>query len=126
MNDNLKHELKIIGFRSIFLNISAYLISFIFLGLNISMLIGLLLGTLVMFIYLIMLYRSIENTVSAGLRFARAKMMGGYLLRLLLIGILIVASFKLDFINPVGAILPIFYPKMIYVGGAIFKRKGGV
>lgn len=126
MNDTLKKELKCIGIRSVFLNISAYLISFIFIGVNISFLCGLILGTAVMFIYLIMLYTSIEKSVDSGIKYARAKMMAGYLLRLLVIGIAAVISFRVEIINTVGTLIPLFYPKMIYVGGAIFKRKGGV
>lgn len=126
MDDTLKNELKNIGIRSIFLNISAYLVSFAVIGANISFLIGLLCGTALMLVYLIMLYTSIEKTVEAGIRHAKAKMMAGYLLRLLVIGVCAVISFNVSAINTVGLLLPLFYPKIIYVGGAIFKRKGGV
>ncbi len=126
MSDNLRNELKFIGIRSVFLNISAYLISFLFIGVNISMLLGLVLGTAVMFIYLVMLYNSVEKSVVLQEKKAKNKMMRGYLLRLLVIGVAVVLSFKVSIINPVGVLLPLFYPKIIYVGGAIFKRKGGV
>jgi uncharacterized membrane protein len=126
VNDTLKKELKFIAIRSVFLNISAYLVSFFFIGVNISFLFSLIFGTAVMFIYLVMLYTSIEKTVDAGIKYAREKMMAGYLLRLLVIGIATVISFRVEIISTVGTLLPLFYPKMIYVGGAIFKRKGGV
>ncbi len=126
MNDILRNELKFIGIRSVFLNISAYLISFLFIGVNISMLLGLVLGTAVMFIYLVMLYNSVEKSIVLQEKKAKNKMMRGYLFRLLVIGAAVVLSFNVSIINPVGVLLPLFYPKIIYVGGAIFKRKGGV
>jgi hypothetical protein len=79
-----------------------------------------------MFIYLAMLYSSIEKSVVLPEKNAKNKMMRGYLLRLLVIGVAVVLSFNVSIINPVGVLLPLFYPKIIYVGGAIFKRKGGV
>ncbi len=126
MDDNLKSELKFIGKYSLVLNIVAYLVSLAVVGLNISMLLGLLIGTVVEFVYLIMLYKSIEKSVGLNEKSAQSKMMGGYLLRLLVIGVAMVTAFKVSCINPVGVFLPVFYPKIIYVGGAIFKRKGGV
>ncbi|MGN0605570.1 MAG: ATP synthase subunit I [Oscillospiraceae bacterium] len=126
MNENLSKELKAIGLRSVFLNISACIIFFLITGVNISVPIGLLLGTVLMFIYLILLYKSIEVSLSGRESSAKLKMNIGYFLRLAVIGIFFVASLQTDYINSVAVLIPIFYPKIIYVGGALFKRKGGV
>ncbi len=127
MDDILRKELIFIGIRSVFLDIAVFLVSFIVSGFSMAVITGLVLGTAVMLIYLAMLYYSLKISLSAeDTRTAKAKMMCGYLLRVLLICILIAASFRFDFISPLGAVIPVFYPKIIHVGGAIFKRKGGV
>lgn len=127
MNENLSKELKAIGLRSVFLNISACIIFFIITGVNISVPIGLLLGTVLMFVYLILLYKSIEVSLSGRREaYAKLKMNIGYFLRLAVIGLFFFASLRTEYINSVAVLIPIFYPKIIYVGGALFKRKGGV
>lgn len=126
MNDFLKSELKKIGIRSVFLNISVCIIFFLITGIDISVPIGLIIGTGVMFVYLLQLYKSIDISVSGSEKSAKLKMGIGYILRLLIIGIPFVLSAKTDYINSVAILIPIFYPKLIYVGEALFKRKGGV
>lgn len=127
MDDILRKELLFTGIRSVFLDIAAFLVSFIICGFSMKVITGLVLGTAVMLIYLVMLYQSLKISLNAKeTKSAKAAMMTGYLLRVLLICIFITISFRFDFISPWSAVLPVFYPKIIHVGGAIFKRKGGV
>ncbi len=121
----VKEELKKVAFRSIFLNIAVFLISIVFIGLNLSVLIGLLLGTSVMLLNMLLLGMFIERVLAGSKTKAKFTMTTGYLFRLLIVGILFFASIKFDFIHPVGAMIPLFYPKVIYTGGAILKHKRG-
>ncbi|NLP26597.1 MAG: hypothetical protein GX365_04540 [Clostridiales bacterium] len=121
----VKRELKKIAFYSIFLNISLFLISIILIGAKVSVPLGLLLGTLVMLLNMFLLGMFIERVITGSKKKAQFIMISGYLFRLLIVGILFFTSIKTDFIHPLGAMIPLFYPKIIYTGGAILKHKRG-
>ena len=67
----------------------------------------------------------IERVITGSKKKAQFIMISGYLFRLLIVGILFFTSIKTDFIHPLGAMIPLFYPKIIYTGGAILKHKRG-
>lgn len=50
----------------------------------------------------------------------------GYVFRYLLTGVMIVLALKVPYIQPVAAVLPLFFPKIILVCSSISnKKKGG-
>ncbi|HNX64006.1 MAG TPA: hypothetical protein PKI60_02325 [Oscillospiraceae bacterium] len=110
---------------------AAYLISLIFLGLNYSMALGLILGTAVLYINLIQLGISSENVVdryniNKDVKSSKRYMFSNYLLRYLIIGIAVYISLsvKLGFLfNTVGVVLPLIYPKLIYLIKSLYDRK---
>jgi len=117
---NFKREMKFILLWSLSLDLIAYGISIIFMGINISFLTGLAIGNTALFINLRLLNRSVEKiAVSANRK--KNSMMGGYLIRSLISCSAVVISFRFDWINTVGAVLPLFYPKVIYTLYSIFK-----
>ena len=61
--DALLHELRVIGIRTVFLNIAVYLISGLVQGFTLSFALGLLLGTALLFVYLLLLSRSVARSV---------------------------------------------------------------
>ena len=110
---------------------AAYLISLIFLGLNYSMALGLILGTAVLYINLIQLGVSSENVVdrynlNKDVKNSKRYMFSNYLLRYLIIGIAVYISLsvKLGFLfNTAGVVLPLIYPKLIYLIKSLYDRK---
>ena len=110
---------------------AAYLISLIFLGLNYSMALGLILGTAVLYINLIQLGVSSENVVdrynlNKDVKSSKRYMFSNYLLRYLIIGIAVYISLsvKLGFLfNTAGVVLPLIYPKLIYLIKSLYDRK---
>ena len=110
---------------------AAYLISLIFLGLNYSMALGLILGTAVLYINLIQLGISSENVVdryniNKDVKSSKRYMFSNYLLRYLIIGIAVYISLsvKLGFLfNTAGVVLPLIYPKLIYLIKSLYDRK---
>ena len=110
---------------------AVYLISLIFLGLNYSMALGLILGTAVLYINLIQLGVSSENVVdryniNKDVKSSKRYMFSNYLLRYLIIGIAVYISLsvKLGFLfNTVGVVLPLIYPKLIYLIKSLYDRK---
>jgi hypothetical protein len=121
MNDfNLKNEMKFIFLRTMAINLIVYGVSVVFIGINFTMITGLLLGSGVLFFNLHHLYRSIVKITSFGGK-GKNPMMGGYILRSLIVCIAVAISLKCSFINTVGTVLPLFYPKVIYTLYSIVK-----
>ena len=56
---------------------------------------------------------------------AKRFMIMNYIARLLLAAVVIIASFELSYLNPVGVILPLFAPKITFFGWAIFETITG-
>ena len=117
---NFKNELKFILMWTLSLDLVAYCISVIFMGINISFLLGLLIGSLTLLINMWHLNKSIRKVTATG-RGNKNAMLGGYLFRSLVACISVVASFRFDWINTIGAVLPLFYPKVIYTLYSIVK-----
>lgn len=104
-------ELKYILKGSCILNIIIYLISLVF-TLNISVMLGLLLGSVVLFINLHLLRRNLDTAVEFGSN--RLRLMSGYLLRYFLLGSAFYFAVKLKSINEFCVIVPQLYPKVLY------------
>ncbi|MDD6345797.1 MAG: hypothetical protein PUA51_06240 [Oscillospiraceae bacterium] len=117
---NFKRELKFILLWSLSLDLIAYGISVLFIGINICFLTGLAVGNTALFVNLWLLNRSVSRIAASGGR-GKNPMMGGYLLRSLIACTAVVISFRFDWINTVGAVLPLFYPKVIYTLHSIVK-----
>lgn len=126
--ETLRKELGMLGLRSCFLNIAAYLISVIVLGATLRFALGLLLGTAVLFGMLLLLQISVkrmaEDARHAGTTSQRRYLLF-YALRLALFGIAFALSLMYpDWLHPVGVCVPMLYPHLIYTAGALFAKSG--
>lgn len=120
--EQLIHEMKFVLIRALFLDISAYLISVFFIGFTLSMVLGLVLGTAGMAVNLILLNRSVRNIVRSGGRRAQSRMFSGYIVRLGVMGVIIASAMLIPFINTAGAVIPYFYPNLVYAGNVLLKK----
>lgn len=118
--DALLHELRVIGIRTVFLNIAVYLISGLVQGFTLSFALGLLLGTALLFVYLLLLSRSVAQPGGR----PQVQMVSGYLLRLVLIGAVFLLAMQVSWINAFAAMIPLVYPRLIYVGHACLHKNG--
>lgn len=114
--------------RSLWLDAAAYLISVIVLHATLRFALGLLLGTAVLFGTLFLLQISVKRMAQdarrSGVTSQRRYLMF-YALRLLLFGIAFAASLLFpQWLHPVAVALPMLYPRIIYTGGAIFRKSG--
>ncbi|MBR6107006.1 MAG: ATP synthase subunit I [Oscillospiraceae bacterium] len=124
--DQMQQEIKMLAGRAVFLNIAAYLISVIVLGVTAAFAFGLLLGTAVLIGSLLLLRYSIlrmetdaKRTGTASQR--RHRMF--YALRLMLFAAAFGTALVLrEFISPVAVAVPMLYPRLIYTAGALFTR----
>ena len=127
-SDPLLHELRSIMIRAVFLNIAAYLISVIILGVTLRFALGLLLGTAVLFVTLLLLRISVlrmaEDAKRTGVTSQRRYLLF-YALRLGVFGTAFGAAliFRAQ-VSPVAAVIPMLYPRLIYTAGALFARSG--
>lgn len=122
--DALLHELWVIGIRTVFLNIAVYLISGLVQGFTLSFALGLLLGTALLFVYLLLLSRSVARSVEQPGGRPQVQMVSGYLLRLVLIGAVFLLAMQVSWINAFAAMIPLVYPRLIYVGHACLHKNG--
>ena len=124
----LRQEMTMLSKRVLFLNIAAYLISVIVLGVTLAFAVGLLLGTAVLFGTLLLLQISIKRMAAEAKRTGTAnqrRYLLFYALRLLLFGCSFAASLIFSaWISPVAVVLPMLYPRLIYTAGALFSRSG--
>lgn len=119
----IKSELLYLTPCIIIFDILAFAISIPLIGFTYSMAFGLLLGTVVLYINLIQLGISTENAVNRyeinkSEKNSKAYMFANFLIRYLVIGLAIYLSFssKLGHLfNTVGVVLPLFYPRLIYL-----------
>lgn len=122
--DALLHEFRVIGIRTVFLNIAVYLISGLVQGFTLSFAVGLLLGTALLFVYLLLLSRSVARSVEQPGGRPQVQMVSGYLLRLVLIGAVFLLAMQVRWINAFAAMIPLVYPRLIYVGHACLHKNG--
>lgn len=116
-------ELKTILIRSVFLNIAVYLISAIFIGFTLSAAAGLLLGTFGMSLNLFLLNRSLYMVVRYGGNKNSTKMVAGYLIRMSIVSALTVVAMLWSTICMIMAVIPYFYPKLVYGGKTLLRKE---
>ncbi|HAG14867.1 MAG TPA: hypothetical protein DCG49_13555 [Ruminococcus sp.] len=124
----LRQELSMLLKRTVWLNIAAYLISVPFLGATVSFAIGLLLGSVVLFVTLLLLQFSVRRMADDAKRSgvtSQKRYLLFYALRLLVFAAAFAAALLLrTFISPLGTVIPMLYPRLIYTFGAVFSRSG--
>lgn len=118
-------EIKFLLPRVLVFDAAIYIISLPVYGLCVEVPLGLLAGTMVMFINFIILGLSSERAVERPLSAAKGYMFGSYMLRLLITGLLFYAGIKIPSVNLIAAAIPQLYPKMAYTLHAALKKKGG-
>ena len=127
--DILRQEIRGIAKRAAFLDIAAYLVSVIFLGVTVSFALGLLLGTAVLFVTLLLLKNSVERMTADAKRSgvtSQRRYLLFYALRLAVFGAAFGAAVILrHVISPVAAVIPMLYPRLIYTAGALLQGSGG-
>jgi hypothetical protein len=111
-------EIKHIALRAVIFDIIAYLLSTLWLGLNLRFALGLAIGTAVLLINLFILRNSIQRAVMFGTKRAKKIMFAGYMVRMLLFSVAFYVSLVTFFVNSVAVTLPQFYPKIMYAVGA--------
>lgn len=133
----IKKEILMLLPRVAILDGLVYICSLFFMGLNLSMALGLLLGSGVMLLDFALLGMASEESLRRGLLFYNARepgkaikkskfhMVSNYIVRYLFMGLAIFLAFRFSFLfNLIGVVLPLFFPKVIYILQAAFQKRG--
>ena len=79
--------------------------------------------------YSLILFRMIGKSAAKAALFPPAQgiriVRRGYFFRYVLTGVMVFAAIKTPFIQPLAAVLPLFFPKVILLWSAAVQRKGG-
>ncbi len=109
--EDLRKELHFALLCTILLDVAVWLLSLIVTkGLEISVPVGLLLGSIGMYSNLLLLRRTIQNAVYHG----KTKDFVGYLIRVLIASTVIAVGLMSESVNALTAVLPFLYPKVIF------------
>ncbi|MCC8042268.1 MAG: hypothetical protein LIO69_01865 [Oscillospiraceae bacterium] len=122
-SDLINNQLEFLLPRSLIADGVLILVSLPFYGLDISVPLGLCLGTLAMLVNMVMLGISVQKATDCRTeKSARRCMFKYYLLRFAVLGAAIAAGFLLPFTNAIASCIPIFYPKLFYSMSGILSR----
>lgn len=121
--DILRQEIRSLAKRAALLDLAAYLISVIVLGATVSFALGLLLGTAVLLVSLLLLRVSVmrmaEDAKRSGVTSQRRYLLF-YALRLAVFALAFGASLLLrQYLHPAAVAVPMIYPRLIYTAGAL-------
>ena len=89
------------------------------------MLLGILTGTLLCLLNFVFLFFTVRKAVIKNPGGASGIMTVSYFLRFLLLFGLLAVILKYNLMHPLGLILPLFFPKLIYVFLAVTERRKG-
>lgn len=119
-DDDFHRELRYILKGACVLDVVVYLVSLV-LSVNVSVLLGLLLGTLVLYVNLNLLMRDIRHAVDRGS--SRVRTVCGYLLRYLLIGSAFYFAVEVGVVNPYAVVVVQLYPRVLYTLKSIITKE---
>ena len=79
--------------------------------------------------YSLLLFRMIGKSAAKAALFPPAQgtriVRCGYFFRYVLTGVMVFAAIKAPFLQPLAAVLPLFFPKVILLWSTVVRRKGG-
>lgn len=111
-DNGIKPLLKKLFPRMILMNIPVWLVTLIW-GFDITMIVGLAVGTVYAIIGNMYLAETIDRAVGTSTSKAKAMMLGCYTARMLGLGILGYMALSFDFMNFAGVLLPQFYARIV-------------
>lgn len=127
-SDPIRQELLTLMKRAVFLNVAAYLISIIAVGVTLRFAAGLLLGTAVLLCTLLLLRLSVLRMEDDAKRFgttSQRRYLLFYALRMLVFAAAFAAALLFRTrISPVAVVLPMLYPRLIYTAGSLLSGTG--
>ena len=111
MNDKLIDEIKYIAKGVLIFNLIVLAIFLIISALDVKMFLGLMFGTIIAILNIILLAKSIEKSVTMPVNKAQIYTTSTYLLRMLIVAIVLIVSVKASHLSLIGVVIGLISPK---------------
>lgn len=111
MNDKLIDEIKYIAKGVLIFNLIVLAIFLIISALDMKMFLGLMFGTIIAILNIILLAKSIEKSVTMPVNKAQIYTTSTYLLRMLIVAIVLIVSIKASHLSLIGVVIGLISPK---------------
>lgn len=111
MNDKLIDEIKYIIKGVLIFNLIVLSIFLIISVLDMKMFLGLMFGTIIAILNIILLAKSIEKSVTMPVNKAQIYTTSTYLLRMLIVAIVLIVSVKASHLSVIGVVIGLISPK---------------
>ena len=111
MNDKLIDEIKYIAKGVLIFNLIVVAIFLIISALDMKMFLGLMFGTIIAILNIILLAKSIEKSVTMPVNKAQIYTTSTYLLRMLIVAIVLIVSVKASHLSLIGVVIGLISPK---------------
>ena len=111
MNDKLIDEIKYIAKGVLIFNLIVLAIFLIIYALDVKMFLGLMFGTIIAILNIILLAKSIEKSVTMPVNKAQIYTTSTYLLRMLIVAIVLIVSVKASHLSLIGVVIGLISPK---------------
>lgn len=108
--ENLHKELRFAAVCTVLLDVLLWICSLFAVGLGISVPLGLSVGSVAMYLNLLLLRQNVQNAVYHG----RTRTMPGYLLRLAVTSAAFASGLLFRQVSLLAVVLPFLYPKLIF------------
>lgn len=113
MNEKLIYEIKYIAKGVLIFNLIVLAISLIMSALDMKMFLGLIFGTIIAILNIILLAKSIEKSVTMPANKAQIYTTSTYLLRMLIVAIVLIVSVKASHLSVIGVVIGLISPKFV-------------
>ena len=113
MDDKIIYEIKYIAKGVLIFNLIALAIFFIISALNMKIFLGLIFGTIISVLNIILLAKSIEKSVTMPANKAQIYTTSTYLLRMFIVAIVLIASVKVPNLSLIGVVIGLISPKFV-------------
>lgn len=111
MNDKLIDEIKYIAKGVLIFNLIVLAIFLIISALDMKMFLGLMFGTIIAILNIILLAKSIEKSVTMPVNKAQIYTTSTYLLRMIIVAIVLIVSVKASHLSLIGVVIGLISPK---------------
>lgn len=111
MNDKLIDEIKYIAKGVLIFNLIVLAIFLIISALDMKMFLGLMFGTIIAILNIILLAKSIEKSVTMPVNKAQIYTTSTYLLRMPIVAIVLIVSVKASHLSLIGVVIGLISPK---------------
>lgn len=116
-------EIKRIAIGSIICNIVFLIASALFSLFSKELFLGSIIGTVYAIVNFMLIGVSVSDAMKKTPKQAQISMVISYFIRMAITALVIFIGLSSDYINPIGVIIPLFFPKAVLYARSIFRKE---